>query len=105
MCIMDARTNQYTPDNNTNNLPYVVPINERGVMKWSKCGVCFENFTIGGNHNQMIFRCGHFVCLQCYNNDTFRDNKKCPFCRKQIDAAFHIWGEEAIANLNNNNDE
>ncbi len=93
MCLMDDRTDRYeTETQEANEVLQVIPINEqRAVSKFSKCGICHEKITLGGQHNTVVFPCGHTTCVTCYNNPIFRQRRECPYCRKTIDKAYRLW--------------
>ena len=93
MCLMDDRTTRADINTETQTLPVIEPNEKRGEMKWSKCGICYEKITLGGAHNTIVFPCGHTTCLTCYNNEAFRSNAKCHYCRQEITKAYRLWLE------------
>lgn len=94
ICLMDERTEQVRYDQPSQCLESINEVSSRGTHKWKKCGICYESITFGGSHNTMVFPCGHSTCLTCYNNEQFRSNAECPYCRRQISKAYRLWEEE-----------
>lgn len=91
MSLMNDNSEIHRLDITTNYLPEINISDLRSSPKASKCGICEEYYTYGGLHNHIAFSCGHLVCLTCYNNQIFRQNKKCPYCRSDIDKAVKLW--------------
>lgn len=92
--MMNDNTDFHPIDAVTNNLPKINVTELRSTQEKSKCGICEEFYTYGGEHNHISFACGHTVCLKCYNNELFRERKKCPYCRNDIKKAVKLWLEE-----------
>ena len=51
------------------------------------CRICMEDI-----NDLCSLRCGHVLCLQCFMN-WFKENKSCPFCRKDIDVNIYIHND------------
>ena len=49
------------------------------------CGICFEELSDTGN---IITKCGHRFCIDCYNElilkHNFKNNLVCPNCRSLV---------------------
>jgi hypothetical protein len=58
----------------------------------SKCGICMEKYSVGGENNMTAFGCGHTVCISCAKSLTKAD---CPYCRKEITKAIVLYYEKA----------
>ena len=94
MCLTNDKTDMVRLEEETRSLPEL-PIHEkRGEAVWKKCGICTEKITYGGEHNTCVFPCGHTTCVSCYNNPLFREKAECPYCRKPIEKAYGLWGDE-----------
>lgn len=93
MCLMNERTEQVAVDDSQETIPPLTKRELQGDMK-SACGICKENYTIGGEHNMVALPCSHTICLTCANNETFRENKKCPYCRKEFTKMYSLYYEK-----------
>ena len=59
----------------------------------SKCGICFDSYTYGGDHNMCGLGCSHTVCLSCVNSIIKTNNKKCPYCKEDIKKVVSLYYE------------
>jgi len=94
MCLMNNNTEHVEMDDDSEMMPTLTITEKRGESKWRKCGICCEKMTYGGDHNMVVFPCGHTTCITCYNTPQFREKGQCPYCRKDIKKAYALWGDE-----------
>ncbi len=94
--VMDGRTVPYPrppPTSDSRHQQFRIdPVPQRGTHRWKKCGICLESITFGGDHNTIVFPCGHNICLKCFNN--LRNPKLCPFCREPITRGYRLFEED-----------
>lgn len=82
MCLLDERTETIN-EVEGEGIPPLPVITETGKeMKYLKCGICSEKITIQGKRDMCSLSCGHTICYECASNEVWRQNPKCPFCRK-----------------------
>jgi len=101
LCLMDDRTQSVSLNDDDEEEIKMNPLPKtelRGTSKWRKCGICLNKITYGGDHNMVVFPCGHTTCLGCYNNPHFLNKASCPYCRADIRKAYALWGDETEEN-------
>ena len=92
MFVMDDRTTRYSAPTSDSQQFRIDPVPLRGTHVWKKCGICEESITFGGEHNSIVFPCGHNICLQCFNN--LANPKVCPYCRQEITRGYRLFEEQ-----------
>ena len=102
MCVLNNETEElynYFDYDDIDDLPLLLPAitidttepNEEGKDQLNfSCGICYEKCCSVGKNQPIIFNCSHSICSSCYNNETFRKKKECPFCRGEIKKAIKI---------------
>ena len=83
ICLLNGDFDTSTLDESSSVLRPLRTRDEQGTMT-AACGICKENYTIGGDHNIVALPCSHTICLACANHPVFREKKQCPYCRKAI---------------------
>jgi len=95
MCLLRDETETYTEDEETGEIPKIEVVERNGEkMKFLKCGICFESITKGGEHNLCALSCGHTICLKCANNDVWRRELKCPYCKVKTTKIIKLYYED-----------
>ena len=93
MCLLDDESVEYRYDDEIETIPEMPTIETEGTPIKYKCSICMENMTMGGKRDMCALNCGHTICYTCANNQFFRRNGCCPFCRKDVNKIIKLYYE------------
>lgn len=93
-CILKDESEEYRYDEEIKEIPEMPTIETEGKEIKYKCNICMEKMTMGGKRDMCAMGCGHTICYSCANNQHFRKNGSCPFCRKEVSKIIKLYYEE-----------
>ena len=93
MCLLDDESAEYRYDDDINTIPEMPEIKTKGTLIKYSCSICTEKMTMGGKRDMCAMGCGHTICYSCANNEHFRKNGCCPFCRKDVNKIIKLYYE------------